>query len=409
MKHQAAGAQSAFGRSLILVILLSSAPPVALDLYLPAVPEMPSYFGVSDSIVNLTLVLFYLLMTVGMLVFGPVSDRLGRKRPMTISILCFSAFGIVASFSWNIWSLIVFRALQGFGGGGMLAFGTALVKDCFDGSVREKVLLAVQAISMIAPMIAPMLGALILNFLSWQGTLIAQGLFGVACLPLALSLKEPLADDQRVDTGVFRTFRGLATVARNKAFALMLGAVSLSSLPYMAYVSAASFVYVDFFHTSATEYSVFFGINAIGAALGSLAFMFLTTRCKTTTLLSVAYVLPIVVGILLLVAGPSSKFAFCALFFVQTFCSGGSRPLGVSVLLAQQERDTGSASSLINFANTLAGSLGMYLVVAWSGNYVVSLAFCTIGAFCVSSICFCFFFRRKSRLEANNTAPESTQ
>ena len=368
-----------------LIVLLSMAPPLATDLFLPAVPSMPEFFDTTASVVNFALVGFFFFMAVGMLVIGPMSDKFGRKPLIMTSLVVFIVFACLCAMAPNIYLLIASRVVQGFAGGGMVALGTALVKDCFEGKTRERALVVVMAIGVLAPMLAPVLGAVILQFASWRGTFIGMAVVAVFAVPFALRLVEPLAPEDRISEGIAHSLGRLIVVGKNKAFILLLLIVALHGAPFMTYISAVSYVYIDFFNLSAVQYSLFFAANAALSAVGAFLVEPIQKIMSKRQALLVCIALTVVSGVLIIAVGRMSPWVFLVTFGLNTLGGGVVRPIATVVLLDQQEKDTGSASALINFIITVLGSGGMLLAMAPWTDYVVGIG---IAVFACCGIAF---------------------
>ena len=379
-----------------LICAVSVVPPVATDLFLPALPSMPAYFGESEATLNLVLVAFFICMAIGMLVLGPLSDKHGRKPVLLTSIGTFIVFSIVCALSSNVWVLITARVFQGFGGGGMVSIGTALVKDCFEGVQRARVLVAVMAIGVIAPTASPVLGAIILRFTTWQGTFVAQALFAICSLPLALLLKESLPEDERISDKLSATLGRLIVVAKNKSFIYLLIIASLAAACYMTYVSSASYIYIDYFHLSTLTYSIYFAVNSILSVLGALLVVYAQKHFKAKTSLTAILTVCLFSGVLILTIGSHSANTFLISYAFFTIAEGFIRPFTTNILLDQQKGDTGSASSLINTLNTAFSSGAMLLASAPFSTRIIGLGTCiTISALIALAA---FFLLMKSKI-----------
>src|SRR5512147_2709303 len=153
---------------IILIALLSAFVPLSTDLYLPALPTMSRNLQAPTAQISLTLSAFFVLYSVGMLVWGPLSDRYGRKPILLIGLSVYVLSSGLCSIATSVSALTVFRALQAAGGSAAGAVASAIVKDTFSGRKRESVLAIVQSLTMISPAVAPMLGAMLLSVTTWR-------------------------------------------------------------------------------------------------------------------------------------------------------------------------------------------------------------------------------------------------
>ena len=362
-----------YKRTIALIVALGAAPPIATDLYLPALPQMTEVLGAPESIVSFTLSGFFLFMAAGTLAFGPISDKYGRKRPLIAAAITFSLFGLVSGLVSNVWLLIAARILQGIGGGGMVAISMALVKDCFDGRTREKVLVLIQAMGVIAPMCAPVLGSFVLLFADWRFTFFFQALLGLAGLVLILLTPEPLEARDRTHEGIARTIGRLFVVGRNKSFLLILLMVAVHGAPFMGYISCASYIYIGYFELSTFQYSAFFATNAALSVVGAGLALVISGKIPVKRILTGVFAISLIAGVALVAIGCVSPFAFFIFFGVYGLMGSVSRPFVTNVLLEQQDGDTGSASSLINFVFNITGSVGMVVATMPWSTYVFGL------------------------------------
>lgn len=358
---------------IVLIACMNMIVPLSLDMYLPAVPHMTAAFETTESMVNLTLVGFFFFMAVGTLIFGPLSDKYGRKGLLVAGTLAYTVCSIGCAVSVNIWMLIAARVLQALGAGCMVAISTAMIKDCFDRTTRNTILAVVQAMAVIAPMLAPIAGAFIITHAGWRATFAVLGLLGAVCTAALFFLKETLPDDERYEGSLAGSLGLLVDVGRNPSFTLFLCSAAMLAAPYMGYVAVCSYVYIDFFGLSETSYSYYFAVNSAAAILGPILYVKAIRVLSPHRLMNLCIFVAAVCGVLLFVFGSLLPLAFLLCFLPFTIIESLLRPMSTAVLLNQQEKDTGSASSLINCVNTVLGSLGMMLAPVLSTNYVHGL------------------------------------
>lgn len=371
---------------ILLIAVIHMFVPLSIDMYLPALPTMTDYFQATSSSVNLTLVGFFFFYAVGILLFGPLSDKFGRKPLMLMGVVVYVLFSAGCAISTTIWQLIFFRVLQALGAGSMAAVSTALIKDSFDGKIRDRVLAIVQALAVIGPMIAPLVGAFILQFFSWRSTFWILVIIGSFCLLTTFFLEETLDRTNRYQGKLSGALGRLYIVATHKGFTSYLIIASLLAAPYMAYIAVCSYIYIDYFQLSQQLYSYFFAFNSACAILGPILYLHTIDRLGAKRLNWLIFMVCLGSGLFLLFFGSMGPWVFMLSFLPFTLVESAIRPLSTSILLNQHEGDAGSASSLINFTQTAIGSLGMILGALPWGNFVFGLGILMIAFVAVSLV-----------------------
>jgi len=358
---------------LALMVLATVFGSVASDMYAPALPELPALFNTTAARINLTMTSFYAAYAVGFLVFGPVSDKAGRRPVLIGGSLAFALGCALCAASTTVPMLVAARVVQALGAGAIDTMCTALAKDCFVEDKREQALAVVQTMFVISPIVGPLAGGVILARLSWHWIFICQAVVGAGCLVLSLLFEESLPTDQRIHEGLATSMGHLVTVAKNPPFLLFLLVMSAVNLPFMGYISASSYVYVEEFGLSEQVYTYFFAASALVAALGPSLSVVALRHLSGRRLVVVLLCAGIAAGVAMLVAGSATPFAFWAIFAVFALVEAAMRPFAANVLLMQQEGDSGSVSSLYNFACTALGVVGSALVMAGWPTYAMGL------------------------------------
>ena len=362
------------GGLLVLLVASSFITPLSLDMYTPSIPHMADYFDTGTATVNLTLMGYYLFFAVGMLVFGPLSDKYGRKPLLVVGMVLYSIGSVSCALAPSIEALIAVRVVQALGAGSMSAVCTAVVKDTFEMERREKILALIQVLFVIGPIVAPMAGTAVLAVADWRGTFWVLTVVGVACLALSLLFSETLDGKDRYRDSLASTLGRLVVVARDPGFFVFLVVSSIFEIPYMAYVSVGSYIYIDFFGVGEVGYSLFFAAAAAVMAAGPAVWLSASKRGMTvrrvTTLLFVAV---ICAGAVMAVAGHLSPFLFCGCFAVLALAAASIRPYSLNILLEQQGRDAGTASALMNCMHAALGCIGMLLAMLPWSNFIVGV------------------------------------
>ncbi|HWQ75963.1 MAG TPA: multidrug effflux MFS transporter [Syntrophomonas sp.] len=355
------------------IALMNMFIPLSTDLYLPALPNMNIYFGSSSAVTNLTLSAFFIFYAVGLLFWGPLSDKYGRKPVLLAGSVIYMICSLACALSADIYFMIASRALQGIGAGGITSVSIAIIKDCFSGKRRETILAVCQSISGLAPMLAPVVGALILKISDWRGAFWVLAGIGVINLIFTMLFQETLREEEKFEGSLTGSVGRLMIVARNKSFFYPLIIFSLSSLPFMGYIAVSSYIYEDYFGLSAQAYSYYFAANALVSLGGPFIYIRFLSGMNKIRMALIFFILSVISGILVITVGTLAPLWFLFSFMLMSLSGTILRPFSTNILLEQQKSDTGSASSLINTLFTVLGSIGMSLAsIAWE-NIVAGL------------------------------------
>ena len=372
------------------ITFMNMYPPFATDMYLPALPEMGKYFGATEFLVGLTLTIFFLMFAVSIIIFGPLSDKYGRKPILIFGAGIFAVASITCATAENIYILLAGRFFEGVGAGAVITVATAIIKDEFRGRLMSRILVITQVLMVLGPMAAPLAGGFLLRFTDWRGAFYVLTLIGVINLVLALLFTETLPKEKRYKGEVFDSLLLLKQIAKQKTFMLILIMFSLLMAPFMAYLSVSSFVYIDNFGLTAQEYSYFFAANASASALGPIIYLKLKDLMSEERLTEFAFIVTGISGLLIIFPGHISAWAFLFSFLPFTIIETVVRPFSMEILLNKAKENVGTASAMINFVPNIFGSLGMALGTLPWGDFITGLGVIILGAMCLSIFLFRF-------------------
>ena len=378
-----------------LISILSMIPPLSADLYMPALPDMTVYFNTTSTLMSFTMTIFFIFMAIGILILGPMSDKYGRKPVLIASISISMIFSAACAFAPNITLLIVARAASAFGAGGMVAISTALIKDSYEGKAMSKVLSVTQAFMLIAPMLAPVLGAIILKVADWKMTFIVLAIITGVSLAGAFLLQETLPVKERTQSSTIQTILGLRKVAKNPNFSSLLLVGALIAAPFMAYLALASYIYIDGFGVSETTFSMYFALNAGASILGPVMYMRFGAG-SVKKVISAGIMVAIISAILILTIGNASPIIFLLSYVLYSVMTSYFRPLISDLLLSSTKTDVGAASSVMNFGFTVIGSIGMVVgSLQWS-SYTGGLAITMLIFIALTTTVWFYLLKAKS-------------
>jgi DHA1 family bicyclomycin/chloramphenicol resistance-like MFS transporter len=369
---------------LAFLTMMIAFPALSTDLYLPALPEMSKQFGVDASLTNLTLIVFFITSAIMTLIWGPLSDKYGRRPILIIGSSFYLCASLLCMISWSVWILIAARVFQAIGGAAATTMGIAIVKDAYIGRIREKVLAAINSMVIICPTVAPIIGAFLMNITSWRGIFLLQTIFGALVLGGSLLFTETIRE--RLTTGITHSVTRLAVVLKNKSFALLLAIFSVQGAAGLAFIGASAYIYQDYYGLSSQVYSFFFSINALCMMGGPFIYTWLSKYFSRFSIVTVCLVICVISGACMLAFATFGPFAFAFSLLPSFIASSCIKPPGISLMLDQQQRDSGSASALINSAHMLMGTLGIYSasLSVWDFAHLVGLITLMVNVFAIS-------------------------
>ena len=346
--------------SLVLTLALQSAvPPFATDMYTPAFPRVTADLATSASLVGLTLTTFFLGMGLGQLLGGPLSDQRGRRMPIILGGLICTIGAVGCAVAPSVGMLVVFRVVNGFGGGVAAVVARAVVVDVARGDLLAKVMSILMALGGLAPMVAPVVGGAVLTAGgTWRTVFWVLVGFGVLMVLTAIVfVPESLPRERRHGGGLRQFSSGLRQVLRIRLFVGYALTAALSGFTMMAYIANSSYVLQEMKGLQPMPFALFFAGTALTQVLLSIVNARIVGRFRPRTLigfgltLAAVAVAALTVGVLAL---DTPLLLTCAGFLVlmaaQAFVFGNASALAVG----QARHVAGAASAVLGVAQAVA-------------------------------------------------------
>lgn len=347
---------------ILLLALLTSLGPLSIDMYLPALPEMADDFAVSTQMVSNSLPAYFLGLAVGQLIYGPISDRIGRKIPLYFGMSLYILASVLCFFADSVWSLIFARVLQALGGCVGLVIARAAIRDRLNAEASAQAFASMMMVSTIAPIVAPSIGAFLLNFFSWHALFMALAVIGVICLLcIHFLFDETLAAERRLKLSVAQVGQLYFSIIKDKSFRtpMLIGCFSGGML--FVYISSASAVFMDIFQLTEQQFGLIFGMNALGIVFFSSLNKVLAKRLHLFQRIALGNAVQMS-GVLLLVLGWILQMQHFWLVVVGLFFAkagiGLTGPNTMALAMAHQGSRAGTASAIMGSMQFFCGLLG---------------------------------------------------
>ncbi|WP_052285016.1 multidrug effflux MFS transporter [Kluyvera genomosp. 1] len=365
--------------------LLTAIGPLCTDFYLPALPEITDQLNATGTQTQFSLTAALIGLGLGQLFFGPLSDRIGRKKPLALSLLLFIFSSAMCATTQDIHMLIVWRFVQGFAGAGGSVLSRSIARDRYQGAMLTQFFALLMTVNGIAPVISPVIGGYIITAFDWRILFWAMAGIGVVLLLLSLVV---LHETLPAKSATAHEARAKTPVLKNRRFLryCLIQAFMMAGL--FSYIGSSSFVIQSEYGMSAMQFSLLFGLNGIGLIIAALIFSRLSQRIAAETLLRRGLLLAVTCAVVtvLLASLHLAIPALVGLFFTVSFMSGISTVSGSEAMSAVSSEQSGSASALMGtlmfvcggIAAPLAGLGGetmLKMSLAMAISYAIALCF----------------------------------
>ncbi|MDO9438807.1 multidrug effflux MFS transporter [Hydrogenophaga sp.] len=357
---------SRFLKLALILGLLSAIGPFAIDMYLPALPDIGRSLGAEVGAVQFSLTAFFLSLGVGQLLYGPVSDMVGRKPPLYFGLVLFTLASVGCALATDIETLVALRFLQGLGAAAGMAIPRAVVRDLHTGADAARLMSLLMLVFSVSPILAPLAGSGVIALTGWRGVFWAVALASVAGLALIYgALDETRTKAQRVESSFGSALRAYGVLLRDWHYLGLVGIGATAMAGFFVYLAGSPFVLINHYGLTPTQYSLAFSFNAIafiGASqfTGAMGQRFGLVRLVKAAATASGLTMALLLGYYLL--GGDELAVLITLYFIASGFMGLVIPTASVLALEKHGAIAGTASALLGTLQMLLGAAAMGIV-----------------------------------------------
>jgi MFS transporter, DHA1 family, multidrug resistance protein len=352
-------------RTVVVLGGLTMFGPLSLDLYLPALPQLADDLNASASAAQLSITACLIGLAVGQLVAGPLSDRLGRKRPLMIGLVAYLLASVACALAPSVTVLIVLRLIQGLGGAAGIVISRAIARDLYSGSALMIFFSRLLLVAGLAPVLAPILGGQLSRIMSWRGIFgVLAGFGAVLLLAGWFGLKETLPPERRVVGGFRRTLQGYNRLLHDRFFVGCALSSGLAGATLFAYIAGSTFVLQKIYGMSPQGFSFVFGGISLGLVAAAQAGARIALVWPLTRVLALGLIINLLGAASLLVTVISGlpMGVLIGALVVMVCAVGLIFPTANALAMADYPDLAGTASSLQGLSQFLFGAMAAPIV-----------------------------------------------
>lgn len=384
-----------------LVILLGSLTafgPLSMDMYLPGLPMVTESFHTTASNVQLSITACLLGLAAGQLIFGPLSDIQGRRKPLIITLIFYAASSLLCAFSPNIWVFIGLRFLQGLTGAAGIVIARASARDMYSGKELTKFIALLALVNGAAPILAPIFGGMILKWASWEIVFMILCAIGlIMFLSVSFSLPETLPQEKRTQGNMLVILRTFKDLLKDRVFMGIALLQSFISMSMFAYIAGSPFVLQNVYAVSPQQFSFIFAMNGLGIIIAAQFTGRLADSIQELTLLRIGMLISFTGSFLLICAVYWQLplwLVILALFFVVSSV-GIVNTTCFTLGMERQGAVAGSASAFLGILPFGGGALVSPLVGLGGENTAMPMGIVILLCSLLAIVTYVFFVRKK--------------
>jgi DHA1 family bicyclomycin/chloramphenicol resistance-like MFS transporter len=352
------------GRLILLLGALAACGPISIDMYLPSLPTIAQAFAITTGAAQTTLTSFMFGFSIGMLLYGPLSDTYGRRPVLLGGIIMYALASVACALSFSIGSLVTFRFVQALGAGAASVLARAIARDAHGPSDA-----ALAIVTSIGPLLAPLIGGQLLLIGGWRVVFVVLTLFGSVCAVTAyLKVPETWPPEKRAHSALLKSFGAYGRLLRDPvAWGHMLcGGMAFASM--FAYITATPFVYIEYFHVSAQHYGFLFALNIVGIMFGNFMNTRLVGRLGALRIISFAATVSCVASLFVSFVSLTGLGGLWSIVFGLFFVVGVVGVLSANCttdLMHRYPLNAGAAAAVFGAVQLALGALSSLAVGLW--------------------------------------------
>ncbi|MBM7601587.1 DHA1 family bicyclomycin/chloramphenicol resistance-like MFS transporter [Virgibacillus halotolerans] len=356
-----------FNKVWMVLILgsLTAFGPLSMDMYLPALPIVTNDLQTTASLGQLSITACLLGLAIGQLLFGPLSDIQGRRRPLVVTLIIYIIASVLCAFSPNIWMFVGLRFIQGFAAAAGIVIARASARDMYYGKELTQFIALLALVNGAAPILAPIFGGAVLNWVSWPAVFLILGLIGfLMFLAVIFSLPETLPVEKRSKGGILATIKTFRDLLKDRVFMGIALAQAFVTMSMFAYIAGSPFVLQNIYGVSPQQFSLIFAVNGVGIIIAAQLTGRLANKIEEAKLLLTGIIISFIGSCLLLLVvllNLSFWILLPALFLVVSSV-GMVNTTCFSLGMQRQGKAAGSASAFLGILPFGGGALVSPLV-----------------------------------------------
>ena len=342
---------------------------VSSDIYLPSMPYMKNYFGVSYSYIQHTLLYYLIVLSIMQLISGPLSDHLGKKRFLLLGGLIYFIASIGCIFCTSIWMLYISRILQAVGACAILIVGRKIISDNHNSKDAANIYSIVLPIVSLSPAIAPVIGGFIQTYLGWQANFGFLAIFSLILIPLALYYIKKIEVVNNANSKRIKIMHGYFTLLKSKLFLIFVALVSIAYFMWFSYLSDSASIYHEF-GLNAKQIGFCYISQSFAAIIGTRLGAQLLKTISSHKLFLIATINGFISALIIFTMGHASVTYFLIGITLMAFTTGIMITFGISFAMSSAVKTcraaSGTASGLVGCLQIAGGALGTLITSFFS-------------------------------------------